>query len=821
MTERKTDDIDAAVLAQLMTAQATFQVLPTLERIAQFVAHALEVVPGVNAAAVCFFGGPRPEGTLTSDHCTTCTERGKDPENPVNFSCPLAKDPDVQSFPLATLNSHLGRIFLKVSEPGVFEPYRPFLINFVHIVALTAETRRQQALLASANRALRERGDSLEREVQARTRELSDVNQSLRQSQAKYRALFEQAGDYILLLRPDEAHGFVIVDANKAACEFHGYTDVEFAGMPIQNLDRGLPPDEMPLLMDRIMAGESVRFETVHRTKDGRAFPIEASAKLLHVQGELALIISVERDITERRRAERQIERQQYCLEKAQELGHIGTWELDCRQDILRWTDENCRIFGVPPGSVVDYQVFIEKVHPDDRAYVDQEWKAAMKGKPYDIEHRLLVDGSTSWVREKADLEFDQNGEATFAIGFTQDITDRKLAEEETRQIEAQMQQAQKLESLGILAGGIAHDFNNILYAILGNIELALEEMPPDATARVFLREIQTAAQRASALTNQMLAYSGKSTLEIEEVDLSALVREMAHLLEISHTKKTFVEYRFGENLPAMEGDASQLRQVVMNLITNASEAGGSDISVETGLTEVAPKDPVNGHANDGLPAGSYVHLQVTDNGCGMDPETQRRMFEPFFTTKFTGRGLGLAAVLGIVRAHNGALDIRSEVGQGTTIRVLFPALERPAKPLIAEAPEGRNWTGAGSILVADDEPQIQTMTKLLLERMGFTVLLAGDGRQAVDVFREHKDEIVCVLLDLTMPHMGGEEAFVELRAIRKGIPVFLVSGYVEEQLEERTGDLGFAGFLKKPVRKRELLKQLQTVLGDAGERAL
>ena len=306
---------------------------------------------------------------------------------------------------------------------------------------------------------------------------------------------------------------------------------------------------------------------------------------------------------------------------------------------------------------------------------------------------------------------FAADGDMTQVIVTSMDITERRQAEEERRNLEAQMQQTQKLESLGVMAGGIAHDFNNILYAILGNADIALMEMPHEAVGRENLQEIQIAARRASGLTDQMLAYSGKGALAIEKMDLSGLVQEMAHLLEVSHTKKAIVKYRFEENLPAVEGDASQLRQVVMNLITNASEAVGEEggiITVETGATEATKEYLATTYTHDELPRGRYVYLKVTDTGCGMDEEAKRRIFEPFFTTKFTGRGLGMAAVLGIVRAHKGAIDIQSEVDRGTTTKVLFPALDELAKPSVEDAPQEQDWRGSGTILVVDDERQVK-----------------------------------------------------------------------------------------------------------------
>ncbi len=401
-------------------------------------------------------------------------------------------------------------------------------------------------------------------------------------------------------------------------------------------------------------------------------------------------------------------------------------------------------------------------------------------------------------------------------ISIAVDITERKQAEEERRQFEAGMQQTQKLESLGVMAGGIAHDFNNILFAILGNAELALDSMGVDAPEREHLEEIQTASRRAAGLTDQMLAYSGKGLLELGKIDLSELVREMANLLKVSHSKKVDLMCSFDDELPAVKADPSQLRQVVMNLITNASEAIGDEVGVvniETGVTEASQEYLATSYVNDNLAGGNYVYLQVSDTGCGMDEDTQGKIFEPFFTTKFTGRGLGMAAVLGIIRAHNGAIHIDSEAGRGTTIKVLLPALEEPVEPPLEEKAVDKDWHASGTVLVVDDELQIRKLQEITLSIKGFTVLTAENGCEAVELFREHKDEIVCVLLDLTMPHMDGEETYAELRRIREDVPVILMSGYGEKQVKERLGQAGFSAFIKKPCQPRELMETIRRVL--------
>ncbi len=521
--------------------------------------------------------------------------------------------------------------------------------------------------------------------------------------------------------------------------------------------------------------------------------------------------------ISERRRAERALKGSEQRFRTLVELAPVAVYETDAQGACLYVNKKWRELAGLTLEEALG-DGWQEGLHKEDRVRIFELWREhAQHQGPWDMEYRFCTpDGKVSWVMGRAAAMRDADGRVTGYLGANVDITERKRGEEERRQLEEQMRQTQKLESLGVMAGGIAHDFNNILYAILGNADLALMEMPPEAVGRDNLREIQTAARRAAGLTDQMLAYSGKGALAIEKMDLSGLVQEMAHLLEVSHTKKAVVNYRFEENLSAIEGDPSQLRQVVMNLITNASEAVGDEggfITVTTGVAKATQEYLATTYVDDKLPGGRYVYLEVSDTGCGMDEDTQRRMFEPFFTTKFTGRGLGMAAVLGILRAHNGAIDIDSEPGRGTTIRVLFPALDEVAGPQPKEMQKEEDWRGSGTVLVVDDERQLRKLYGITLKQKGFTVLAASDGREAVELFRENQDDIVFVILDLTMPRMGGEDAFVEMRRIREAVPVVLASGYSERQVMERIGDLGFAGFLKKPVQNGVLLDKVRTVL--------
>jgi signal transduction histidine kinase/CheY-like chemotaxis protein/sensor domain CHASE-containing protein len=397
------------------------------------------------------------------------------------------------------------------------------------------------------------------------------------------------------------------------------------------------------------------------------------------------------------------------------------------------------------------------------------------------------------------------------------EIVHRKRAEEERRRLDAKLQEAQKLESLGMLAGGIAHDFNNLLTGILGNADLALLELSPESPSREELEQIRLAATRAADLTRQMLVYSGKGRFTSEFVDLSVLVGEMAHLLESSISKKAVLRCDFAPDLPTIECDPTQIRQVLMNLITNASDAlegepGG--ISIRTGVCALDRQDLLNADADETFPHGPHVFFEVADTGCGMDEATRARIFDPFFSTKFLGRGLGLAAVQGIVHSHGGTIRVDSEPGAGTTTTVLFPC--SPGTTVAQEKrPAARVETveGRGTVLVVDDEEHVRRLLARLVSRLGFSVRMAADGVEAVRVFSAHADEIVAVMLDMTMPRMGGPEAMRAIRAVRPETKVVLSSGYAKE---ESLKDLDAAGpvvFLQKPFTATDVDEALQRVL--------
>jgi PAS domain S-box-containing protein len=406
----------------------------------------------------------------------------------------------------------------------------------------------------------------------------------------------------------------------------------------------------------------------------------------------------------------------------------------------------------------------------------------------------------------------DPKGQVTGIVGVSRDITEHKRVEDERHVMERKFQETQKLESLGVLAGGIAHDFNNLLTGILGNASLARMELATASPLHSYLEQIEMSSQRAAELCKQMLAYSGKGRFIIQRIDLGALVKETLHLIQMSISKKAVLNLNLGENLPTVMGDSTQIRQIIMNLVMNASDALGEKsglISITTSSVHADRRYLADLIGAIDLAAGNYVVLEVTDNGCGMTNATKAKIFEPFFTTKFTGRGLGLAAVLGIVRGHKGALSVYTEVGRGSTFKLLLPAAGAATSDGKTETLAAPVWRGQGTVLVIDDEESVRMVSSRMLKALGFEVLTASDGEQGLKVFREQGETIAAVLLDLTMPRMDGEEAFREIRRIRPEACVILMSGFNEQEAAARFIGKGLAGFVQKPFTAEELSQRL------------
>ena len=508
------------------------------------------------------------------------------------------------------------------------------------------------------------------------------------------------------------------------------------------------------------------------------------------------------------------LKHEQFFLKKAQEIGKVGSWELDIAINKLFWTEENYKIFGLPPGIDLTYETFLECVHPDDRKYVDRKWKAAFNHEPYDIQHRLVVADEVKWVREKAELEFDPQGNCVRGIGFTQDITELKQAEEEREKLQAQLTQAQKMESVGQLAGGVAHDFNNMLSVILGHAEMALSQITPENPVYSHLAEIDKATQHSADLTRQLLAFARKQPVLPKVLDLNQAVAGMISMLKRLIGENIALSWEPGLDIWPVKVDPSQLGQVLTNLCINSRdaipEAGSIIIETENVRCDKGEFEPVGG-----LDPGEYVRLAVTDNGCGIEKEALPHLFEPFFTTKAVGKGtgLGLASVYGAVKQNKGYINVESEPGAGTVVEIFLPRNRTTQESVDHDGetsvPEKLNST----ILLVEDEPAILLMTETMLRGLGYRVLGADSPDKAFETAKNHDGKIDIIMTDVIMPGMNGRELAAKVVSLYPEIKEVYMAGYTADIISEQGVLDEQVHFLQKPFTMSKLSEKLREVL--------
>ena len=448
-------------------------------------------------------------------------------------------------------------------------------------------------------------------------------------------------------------------------------------------------------------------------------------------------------------------------------------------------------------------------------------------GCPY---ARLLIDGQ----KHAAELTLERlggdcvltaspihcdDGKGVGSLLVARSVPGREWGRPEHSGPETQLPDSRNPESLGVLAGGIAHDFNNLLTTIQGNAELARMDLPDDSPVCENISEIDSSSTRAAEICQQMLDYAGKGKLTVEPLDVSVVVKGMCRGLEAGVGDNIAFDYGLPEGLPGVAADPIQLRRLVQSLVTNAREAIDGEagvVTIRTGTLSCGRFCRADARFGHEMVEGPCVFLEISDTGCGMDQKTLNSLCDPYFSTKFAGRGLSLSAALGIIRGHGGALRVWSEEGRGSTFLVLFPFLRSEEQDAGDRGEtELDSWRGSGTVLIVDDEKPVRTVGRRMLERMGFNVLVAIDGREAVEIYRTNAERIDCVLLDLTMPEMDGEEAFREIRRIRKDALVILASGYSEEDVLCRFRGEGLAGFLHKPYRYKLLRSMVRKVLDD------
>ena len=429
----------------------------------------------------------------------------------------------------------------------------------------------------------------------------------------------------------------------------------------------------------------------------------------------------------------------------------------------------------------------------------------------------IAKDGSEIIVEGSCNCRIE-NGQPVATRGIFRDITEKKREERDRRELEQHMQQLQKLESLGLMAGGIAHDYNNLLMGILGFAELILVRENPGDNITAYVKNIEQAARRAAELTSQMLAYSGHGRFKVDYLDLSRIVQESQSLFSAAVSRKIQLVYDLETNLPLVEADIDQMRQMLLNLVTNASEAIGEEsgtISIVTGTMDADKDYLTSTYINEELPEGRYVYLRVEDTGPGIEEHAISRIFDPFFTTKFTGRGLGLAAVLGIVRGHRGAIKVYSQEGQGTVITILLPVFQEASgtEPYAEEIHAAGTPAVEKTVLLVDDENTVRQVAGLMISDIGVRVLEAKDGQEGFEIFYRNRERIGLVITDMLMPGMNGLELLGRIRQTGSDVPVVLSSGYNKEDIVTSIEERELAGFIHKPYNEAKIQKIVKDIL--------
>jgi PAS domain S-box-containing protein len=614
--------------------------------------------------------------------------------------------------------------------------------------------------------------------------------------------------DLVQSVRLDGSFAYV----NRAWRETLGYSAAAIDRLKVSEIIHPASQEKCREVFNRLAAGEAVPpFETTFVTADGKPVQLEGSAAVSFEGGRPVMIRVVLRDVSERKLIERRLRASDDRFRKLVEESSDGIFVADSTGSIAYASPSLKRVLGFSAEELLGSSGFA-LVHPDDLTAA-QEYFGRVLAQP--LEHLTFhcrvkhKDGGWRDLDVVCTNHLNDAAVEGIVVNF-RDATER-------RQFEDQMRHAQKLESLGVLAGGIAHDFNNLLTVILGNVELATPYVPPESPATPLLASVETAGRRAAELTREMLAYAGRAPIVRETSDLSSLVLEMSQLLATVVSRSTPLDLNLDSAPALVDGDPTQIRQLVMNLITNASEAyadRAGPIHVRTSVMYAAADVLQSPYITPAPPPGPYVCLEVIDAGSGMADEIQTRMFEPFFTTKFIGRGLGLAATLGIVRGHLGTIQVASRAGSGTTVRVLFPLAIGRASDGVPPPPV-EAWTGTGRLLVVDDEDAVRRVATKMFTGAGFEVLTAGDGDAAVGLLRADTREIRAVLLDLSMP-APGLETLAAIQRTRPGVPVLVMSGYTEQDVSRAFPEQPWAGFIQKPFALSDLLRAVRRVLEPA-----
>ncbi|HUP02890.1 MAG TPA: PAS domain S-box protein [Bryobacteraceae bacterium] len=642
----------------------------------------------------------------------------------------------------------------------------------------------------------------------------------LQEREAFLQSFYDSAGVMRGIVEID-GEAIVHLSCNKAAAEMYGIDASEIAGKT--GMETGASAEAMrdwlALYRQSRKTGQAVSAEYARRDAAGRDRWLLATASYLG-DGSLGRprFAYTILDLTDRRGAEEALRESRAKLEAALASMTDAVFIADKEGRYVEFNEAFARFYRFAgkdecARTLTEYPKLMDAFLPDGSVAPLDMWSVprALRGETAtNVEYSLRrKDTGESWVGSYSFGPIrDTKGEIVGAVVVARDITEQKQAEERLRQ-------AQKLESLGLLAGGVAHDFNNLLVGIIGGASLAEELLPADHEAVSLIRSVVKTGEQAAHLTRQMLAYSGRGRFLLEALNLTQMIPEIVDLVRTSISKKIALHLDLASEMPSIEADRGQVQQVFMNLTLNAAEAIGSHdglITIKTGVRQV-DEAFLQAHPEwQTLQTGPFAYLEVRDTGSGMDEATKRKIFDPFFSTKFTGRGLGLAAVAGIMRGHRGAVIVESEPGRGSMFTAFFPASAAPAGRG-ASVPVRTALRGSGTVLIVDDEAVVRAMAKTALERHGYAVLIADGGEAAVDLCKRHPGEIALVILDLSMPRMSGEEALPALRRIRPDIKVLISSGFSEAEAMSVFAGQRVSGFVQKPYTATRLAERVKLAL--------
>ncbi len=676
------------------------------------------------------------------------------------------------------------------------------------------------------------RGELVQKEVEERTTELRRVKKALeedvdrrqetesllRQRQHQLNALMENSPTAIFIKDGDGRYVMV----NRRFAEMHRRNREHFVGRSDFDL---FPPDiasRLRLSDTRVLSsGRPIELEESFQLSDGPHTSIIQKFPLLDEEGAVQGLCGISTDITERKRAEAELRESRRQLESL--LGQLPGMAFRFVNDgaftpvyvsrgALTLTGHSARDF------IEGVIKFDEIVHPEDRERFRSAITTAVKRRRgFEVEYRIIDRaGQVKWVFERGQGIYDEDGKLLSIEGLAIDITQRKDAEAEKLIVERRLLEGQKLESIGVLAGGIAHDFNNLLTGIIGNANLAALELPPTSRLQQNLKQIEIASQRAAELCQQMLAYAGKGRFMVHRVELGSLVENTVPLLRASISKRAQLRFELAQGLPPVLADPTQMRQIIMNLVINASEALGEsdgEIAITTRVIHPTPDYFGGAVLAPAETDADFVVLQVRDTGCGMGGETIARIFDPFFTTKFAGRGLGLAAVLGIIRSHKGGITVTSTPGKGSTFTLFFPPASGANEAAAARKGTSPPWKQEGLALVIDDEDHVRGVTAGMLKSCGLRAETARDGYEGLDLFRARPQDFDIVLLDMTMPRLSGEETLTLLREVRPDVRVVFMSGYNRREVVDSLAAGGPLSFIQKPFTLDLLRDQLRQIM--------